>query len=95
MPDDAPQWSLRWEPASVRQLKKLPRAVQPRLVALAEALRNNPRPSGVVKLSDERHASGNALYRARSGDYRLVYTLENEHLVVVVVAVGDRKEVYR
>jgi len=95
VPDKPREWQLRWEPASLRQVKKLPRSVQPRLIAAAESLLHNPRPSGVVKLTGVQHASGSALYRVRSGDYRLVYTLENEQLVVVVVSVADRKEVYR
>lgn len=95
MPDEPREWQLRWEPASLRQLKKLPRPVQPRLIAAAESLLGNPRPSGVVKLTGIQHASGSALYRARSGDYRLIYTLENEQLLVLIVSVADRKEVYR
>lgn len=95
MPDEPQSWQLRWEPASVRQLKKLPRAVQPRLIALAESLANDPRPSGVIKLTDARHANGAPLHRIRSGDYRLVYPLENEQPTVLVVSVADRKEVYR
>ncbi len=95
MPDEPQRWQLRWEPASVRQLKGLARAVQPRLIALAESLVSNPRPSGVTQLTDARHASGTALYRVRSGDYRIIYTLENEQLIVLVVSVADRKEVYR
>lgn len=95
MPDEPQIWQLRWEAASLRQLKKLPRALQPRLIALAESLSSNPRPPGVVKLTDARHTSGTALYRVRSGDYRLAYPLENEQLIVLIVSVGDRKEVYR
>lgn len=95
MPDEPAKWQLRWEPASLRQLKKLPRSVQPGLLAVAESLATDPRPAGATKLTDVRHASGTALYRVRSGDYRLVYTLENEQLIVLIVSVADRKEVYR
>ncbi len=95
MRDEPQKWQLRWEPAPLRQLKKLPRAVQPRLIAVAESLASDPRPAGVTKLTDVRHASGAALYRVRSGDYRIVYTLENEQLIVLVVSVADRKEGYR
>ncbi len=95
MRDEPQKWQLRWEPAPLRQLKKLPRAVQPRLIAAAESLASDPRPAGVTKLTDVRHASGTALYRVRSGDYRVVYTPENEQLIVLVVPGADHKEVYR
>jgi mRNA interferase RelE/StbE len=53
-------------------------------------LRENPRPQGVKKLAGEEN-----LYRIREGDYRLIYTIGDKELIVLVVKIGDRKEIYR
>jgi mRNA interferase RelE/StbE len=55
-----------------------------------ELLKANPKPDGVKKL-----AGMDNLYRIRSGDYRIVYTINNKALLIIVVKIGDRKEVYK
>ena len=60
-----------------------------RVVAKIGELADNPRPVGVQKLS------GAEKYRIRCGSYRILYSIEDDQLVVFVVKVGDRKEVYR
>jgi len=52
-------------------------------------LAEDPRPPGSKKLS------GNDKYRVRQGTYRIVYSIEDNELIVVVVKVGHRKDVYR
>lgn len=94
-------YRLDFTSGAARQLRKLPRQVQSQLSPVIDALALNPRPHGAIKLTDvtfagnKTIAKGAPLYRVRSGDYRLVYTLENEQLIVLVVSVADRKEVYR
>lgn len=61
-----------------------------RLVGLIESLAENPRPVGCEKLSGQKDR-----YRVREGAYRVVYSIEDKSLVVVVVKVGHRKNVYR
>ena len=58
----------------------------PRILALAE----EPRPPGVVKMH-----GGGGYYRLRVGDYRVVYAIEDDVLLVLVVRIGHRREVYR
>jgi mRNA interferase RelE/StbE len=53
-------------------------------------LSENPRPPGCVKLQ-----GGQELYRIRVGDYRILYEIQDAALVVLVVRIGDRREVYR
>jgi mRNA interferase RelE/StbE len=60
-----------------------------RIVDRIRALADDPRPPGVEKLS------GKDKYRIRQGDYRILYEIEDDVLLVVVVKIGDRKEVYR
>jgi len=61
-----------------------------RIDAKIRALSANPRPSGCAKLQGPAD-----LYRVRSGDHRIVYQIQDAQLLVLVVHVGDRKEVYR
>lgn len=77
--------------AAAKELDALPRtkdrqAVVRRILALAEV----PRPAGCVKLSGLEE-----LYRVRQGRYRIVYKIEDGRLRVLVIRIGDRKEIYR
>ncbi|HEX9844206.1 MAG TPA: type II toxin-antitoxin system RelE/ParE family toxin [bacterium] len=83
-------YSLIWRRSAEKELRALPKDAIARLVALAESLRENPFPQGTRKLVNSEHA-----YRLRSGDYRIVYTVEGNRLTVEVVRVAHRKEAYR
>ncbi len=61
-----------------------------RTVARIQALADDPRPAGCEKLAGEQDR-----YRIRVGRYRVIYSIEDEELVVIVVRVGHRKDVYR
>ena len=77
--------------AAAKELDGLPRKKDRRaVVARVRALAEEPRPPGVVKLS-----SDEPLYRVRQGPYRIVYTIEDDRLVVIVIRIVDRKEAYR
>ncbi|MDY0081450.1 MAG: type II toxin-antitoxin system RelE/ParE family toxin [Ignavibacteriaceae bacterium] len=52
-------------------------------------LSNNPRPHGSKKLK------GSEFYRLRIGDYRVIYLIKDNRLIVVVVRIGHRREIYR
>lgn len=82
-------YSIEYTSAAVRALRKLDRGTQRRLLARIEALENNPRPTGAVKLA------GHEAYRIRAGDYRVIYAIADERLIVLVVEIGHRREVYR
>ena len=77
-------------PAAVRQLRKLDLPARRRVQAAIELLADQPRPPGAIKL-----AGGEGEWRVRTGDYRVVYEIRDEVLVVLVVAVGHRREIYR
>ncbi len=77
------------KPAS-KQLAKLPKKAYEKVKKSIEELAENPRPVGCLKLKGNGEA-----YRIRIGDFRVIYEIEDDVLVVVVVSVGDRKEVYR
>jgi mRNA interferase RelE/StbE len=75
---------------AVKVLAALSRKEQQRVRAAIDLLASNPRPPGCVALAGETRA-----YRVRVGDYRIIYEVFDEMLVVHVVRVGHRREVYR
>lgn len=83
-------YELIWKPSAEKELRKLPREVIARLVELAESLVANPFPPGARKLAGSNHA-----YRIHSGDYRLLYEVHGGRLVVQIIRVGHRRDVYR
>ncbi|HOC57210.1 MAG TPA: type II toxin-antitoxin system RelE/ParE family toxin [Verrucomicrobiota bacterium] len=78
-------------PPAQRFLRKLrDRSLTARLVAAMRALASQPRPPGCDKLAGPEN-----LYRIRVGDFRIVYQIRDEVLLVLVVKIGHRREVYR
>lgn len=77
-------------PKAVRQIKALSVEVRQDISLTIQSLANQPRPIGVKKLSGEKD-----IYRVRVGNYRVLYQIVDKVLVVVVVSVGHRREVYR
>ena len=82
-------YSVEFTAAAARQLGKLDRPVRARLVAAIGGLAEEPRPAGAIKLVGEQTA-----WRIRVGDFRVVYDVLDELLVVTVVRAGHRREVY-
>jgi mRNA interferase RelE/StbE len=83
------RYELRVRPSVAKDLRGIPRADVKRILARMEGLRYNPRAPGCERLS------GAELYRVRQGAYRIVYEIHDEWIVVEVIRVGHRGEVYR
>ena len=83
-------YRIEFSPAAEHQFKKLPREIQLRFKPRLDGLMNNPFPRGVKKLSGEEN-----IYRLRVGDHRIIYQVQQKALLVLVVKLGHRKEVYR
>ena len=73
-----------------RQIRKLPRVDQIRVVRSIQTLAREPRPSGCRKLSGY-----DDVFRVRVGRYRVLYSIQDRRLIIIVLKVGDRKDVYR
>ena len=72
-----------------KQLARIDRTQQPRVIAAIRELAAEPRPPGCTKLS------GRCAWRIRIGPYRVIYEIHDQRLLILVVAIGDRKNVYR
>jgi len=72
-----------------KELESLPKAYLLPITKIIASLANDPRPIGSEKLS------GDEKYRIRKGPYRIVYSIEDNELVIWVVKIAHRKEVYR
>ena len=72
-----------------KQLSKIDRQDQPRIIKAIKSLADNPRPCGCKKLS------GRPAWRMRIGKYRVIYEIDDRHLRVLVIATGHRKEIYQ
>jgi mRNA interferase RelE/StbE len=73
---------------AAKQLDKLPDSVAFSLIDAIELLAGNPRPNGCKKLK------GRSAYRIRQGDYRVIYDIYDSVLVIDVIAIGHRKDIY-
>lgn len=78
------------KPAAEKSMDRIPKSDRSRIADALEGLRNNPRPPGVLKMS-----GGENLWRIRIGDFRVVYEIHDDRLIVLVLRVAHRKDVYR
>ncbi len=82
-------YKIEWKHSAVKELKHLPKQVIVRMLEAVERLASDPFPSGVRKLAGAEHS-----YRIRVGDYRIVYNLLSRALLIEIIRVGHRKNVY-
>ena len=82
-------YRLLIKPSAGKDIEALPKQDRRRIVARITSLSRDPRPPGCEKLS------GHDRYRLRQGSYRILYEIQDLDLVVVVVKVGHRRDVYR
>ncbi len=83
------RYELRVRPSVAKDLRGIPKTDVKRILADIKALRDDPRAPVCEKLSDAE------LYRVRQGVYRIVYEINDDRIVVEVIRVGHRSEVYR
>jgi mRNA interferase RelE/StbE len=82
-------YRLEVKRSAAKEIGDLPKADCQRVVAKIQLLASNPRPNGCEKLS------GAEKYRIRQGDYRILYEIDDSAKLVIIVKVGNRREVYR
>lgn len=84
------RYRIEFRPAAERSFLKLPASLRARLRPHIDGLAAEPRPHGAKKLTGSRDR-----WRIRVGDYRVIYEIHGEVLLVLVLALGHRREVYR
>jgi mRNA interferase RelE/StbE len=84
------QFTIEWKRSAVKELRQLPKETVLRIIEAVEGLRADPFPVGALKL-----AGAEQTYRIREGSHRVIYSIVASRLVVEVIRVGHRKNVYR
>ena len=82
-------YSVLIKPSAAKELERLPDKIRRQIAKRITSLADQPRPAGCEKLT------GEDLYRIRQGDHRVVYSIADAALTVIVVRVGNRRDVYR
>ena len=82
-------YNIEWKHSAARERRKLPREAVLRILQAVEQLATEPYPHGVRKLVGAQHT-----YRIRVGDYRVVYNVVSSTLIIQIVRVGHRRDVY-
>lgn len=83
------KFRLSFKASVAKDLRQIPKHDVQSILQRIERLADDPRPNGSEKLS------GQERYRVRQGTYRIVYEIREQELVVVVVKIGHRRDVYR
>ena len=80
---------IRLSPAAARELRKFDPAVRRRIQAVLELLADDPRPPSAKRL-----VGGAGEWRVRTGDYRIIYEIHDDRLLILVLRMAHRREVY-
>jgi len=82
------QYRIKIDTEALKFLSALPKKPEQQITRKIDLLKTNPHPVGHKKLKDN-------VYRIRSGDYRIIYRIINDQIIVHILAIGNRKNIYR
>lgn len=83
------KYKITIKKSAAKELQDIPKKDLLKIIKRIQSLAENPRPTGSQKLSAREQ------YRIRQGDYRIVYSIDDKKLLVDIVKIGHRREVYR
>jgi mRNA interferase RelE/StbE len=83
------EFTIQFSKPALESLERIPKNYKDRIVDAIKHLKHNQHPHGNAKLEDISDC-----YRIRIGDYRLIYSIRNDILIVLIVAIGQRKDIY-
>ncbi len=83
-------YNIEFKASAKKELLKLPKTILKKLSVVIDDLANNPYPSGYKKLTGSDHT-----YRIRCGDYRVVYSVFDDRLIIHIIKIGHRKNIYK
>ncbi len=81
-------YSITFKASAMKALRKIPPSDRERILTKIIALQDDPRPSGAIKLTSSE------AYRIRQGSYRIIYTITDAKLVIEVIRIGHRRDIY-
>lgn len=82
------RYRIEIHPAAMRSLRKLDPQIRPRIQGAISLLSEDPRPPNARKLG------GRDAYRVRVGNYRIIYQIQDQILLITVVTLGHRRNIY-
>ncbi len=82
-------YELKFAASAAKDMRGIPKTTARRILERIRSLQDNPRPIGAIKLA------GRETYRVRQGDYRILYDIFDHVLIVEIVQIGHRRDVYR
>lgn len=83
-------YSIQLTSKAQKSLKKLEKRILIKIASLIDSLQDSPRPNGVKKMKGHDNR-----YRVREGDYRVVYQIDDGQLLILIIDLGHRKDIYR
>jgi mRNA interferase RelE/StbE len=83
-------FKLEYKNSVKKELRKLAQMDRMTIVHKIELLKQEPKPEGSAKLKGSRD-----LFRIRHGDYRVIYQIQNDILVIIIIRIGHRREIYK
>ena len=83
------KYDISVKKSAVKELEAIPKKELQKIIKKIQSLASDPRPEGSQKLSQREQ------YRIRQGDYRIIYSIQDDDLTVHIIKVGHRKEIYR
>ena len=83
-------YDLKWKKSAFKELKKINKLIIPKIISAAQNLTSDPHPANSKKLFAAEHT-----YRIRVGNYRIIYSIKESELVIEIVKVGHRKDIYK
>ncbi|MCK5580621.1 MAG: type II toxin-antitoxin system RelE/ParE family toxin [Candidatus Omnitrophica bacterium] len=82
-------YNIEVKKSVLKVLKKIPREDQIHIAKTIKGLADDPRPAYCLKLA------GSAYYRIRCGNYRIIYDVQDDKLIIIILKVGHRKDIYK
>ena len=82
-------YRISWKASAKKELRKIQPQIIPEIIAVVESLADNPYPSGCKKM-----AAMSSTYRIRKGKYRIIYSVLKNALIIEIIRVGHRQNVY-
>ncbi len=83
-------YQIEWKASALKELKRLDKKIIPRIISSVESLAANPFPPGVRKIQ-----GAEKTYRIRTGNYRIIYEIIQERIVIVILRVRHRRDAYK